>query len=74
MAAGAHHELLRALPGLGWLERADRDGFAPDDEYRMVVRWVEKPGYDEGFVVLAIFDISDVVLLKRASPSAIPSL
>lgn len=59
--------------GLGWLERADRDGFGPDDDYRMVVRWVEEPGYDEGFVVLASFDVSDVVLLKRASPSGIPS-
>lgn len=58
--------------GLDWLGRAHRDGFSADDDYRMVVRWNEKPGYEDGFVVLATFNESDVVLLKRVATTSQP--
>lgn len=60
--------------GLVWLARAHRNGFADDDDYRLVLRHFEKPGYDEGFAVLATFDVSDVVLLKRIATTNRPPM
>lgn len=54
---------------LVWLAGAHRNGFEASDDYRMVLRHFEKPGYDEGFAVLAYFRESDLMLLKRVSKS-----
>lgn len=52
---------------LDWLELADREKFSADDQYRLVVRWNEPAGYDEGFGVVKDFPESGTVLLRRAS-------
>ena len=50
---------------LDWLEHADRDGMADDDEYRYVVLWETEPGYEEGFEERAAFPESATLLLRR---------